>query len=157
MISFSSSVLRIFAKSVSKGDPIETPSICLYILALNVNAVFVHPSFNKFFSIHFLKLAITNFSLQTRFRILSIVFANGALVNNGITSKLTNFLPESNNCFGISWVLLAASKEAFTVKSSRMVTYKIQNDYNKDNYIRNIECLFSDKTKFQVLDKDLVL
>ena len=24
---------------------------------------------------------------------------------------------------------------------------------NKDDYIRNIECLFSDKTKFQVLDK----
>ena len=25
---------------------------------------------------------------------------------------------------------------------------------NKDDYIRNIECLFSDKTKFQLLDKD---
>ena len=25
---------------------------------------------------------------------------------------------------------------------------------SKDDYIRNIECLFSDKTKFQVLDKD---
>ena len=25
---------------------------------------------------------------------------------------------------------------------------------NKDGYIRNIVCLFSDKTKFQVLDKD---
>ena len=28
---------------------------------------------------------------------------------------------------------------------------------NKDDYIRNIECLFSDKTKFQVLDKDPTL
>ena len=25
---------------------------------------------------------------------------------------------------------------------------------NKDDYIRNMECLFSDKTNFQVLDKD---
>ena len=28
---------------------------------------------------------------------------------------------------------------------------------NKDGYIRNIVCLFSDKTKFQVLDKDPTL
>ena len=28
---------------------------------------------------------------------------------------------------------------------------------NKDDYIRNIECLFSEKTKFQVLDKDPTL
>ena len=28
---------------------------------------------------------------------------------------------------------------------------------SKDDYIRNIECLFSDKTKFQVLDKDPAL
>ena len=28
---------------------------------------------------------------------------------------------------------------------------------NKDDYIRNIECLFSDETKFQVLDKDPAL
>ena len=28
---------------------------------------------------------------------------------------------------------------------------------NKDDYIQNIECLFSDKTKFQVLDKDPTL
>ena len=28
---------------------------------------------------------------------------------------------------------------------------------NKDNYIRNKECLFTDKTKFQVLDKDPTL
>ena len=28
---------------------------------------------------------------------------------------------------------------------------------NKDDYIRNIQCLHSDKTKFQVLDKDQTL
>ena len=28
---------------------------------------------------------------------------------------------------------------------------------NKDDYIQNKECLFSDKTKFQVLDKDPTL
>ena len=48
---------------------------------------------------------------------MSIFFTDGTLVNNDITSKLTNLLPESSNSFGICWILLAASNESFTVKS----------------------------------------
>ena len=47
---------------------------------------------------------------------MSIAFANGTLVYNDATSKLRNLQPESNNSFGISWILLAASNEPFTVK-----------------------------------------
>ena len=47
--------MKTFAKSGPKGDPIETPSFCLYILSLNVNTVFEHASFNNFFIIRFLK------------------------------------------------------------------------------------------------------
>ena len=32
--------MKTFAKSSPKGDPIETASVCLHILSLNVNAVF---------------------------------------------------------------------------------------------------------------------
>ena len=38
-------------------------------------------------------------------------------VNNEITSKLINLKLESNNPFGICWILLAPSNESFTVKS----------------------------------------
>ena len=68
--------MKIFTMSGPKGDPIEAPSIYLYILSLNVNAAFEHASFNNFFIVHFVKLVVTKFSLETRFRIISIVFAN---------------------------------------------------------------------------------
>ena len=115
-IIFSNSVMIIFRRTRHKPDPIDTPSIVLKILLLKL-CCFTARSMISFFIVRFRNVVRITLSSYKRFKTILMVLFKGTLENSDVTSTLINLYPSSNSSLSIAWILLAASKESFTINS----------------------------------------
>ena len=104
----------MLARLGPSGEPIETPSICLYGLPFEEKMVFVQESSISFFSVRFFSVVEILF-LYTRFKIMLTVFLSGMLLKRDVTSKETNRYPSLKRLRGMLLMQVTASKLSFTV------------------------------------------
>ena len=80
--------MNIFAKTGPRGDPIPTPSVCLYILRLNVNSTSVVAHLISFRNRSSGIVGLVIVSLWKRVLIaMSIVSSSSTFVYRLVTSK----------------------------------------------------------------------
>ena len=91
----------MLARLGPSGEPIETPSICLYSLPFEEKMVFVQESSISFFSVRFFSVVEIILFLYTRFKIMLTVFLSGMLLKRDVTSKETNRYPSLKRLRGM--------------------------------------------------------
>ena len=91
----------MLARVGPSGEPIETPSICLYSLPFEEKMVFVQESSISFLSVRFFSVVEIRLFLYIRFKIMLTVFLSGILVKRDVTSKETNLYPSSKRLRGM--------------------------------------------------------
>lgn len=102
-IFFSSFVIITFAKIVSKEDPLETPSLCLWMKLLKENTVLIQQTFINFCNMFCLNVALIMLPLYTLSMVTLMVLLRGTLVKSDATSdeNINNF--EQTDQQGFYW------------------------------------------------------
>ena len=95
---FSSSIIKMSAKTCPRDEPMATPSVYTYVLDSKVKwTFFIHNISMSFISFFVIDVTVSFFS-YILFKIMSIVRFNGTFVNKGLTSNDTILCSFDNFC-----------------------------------------------------------